>query len=100
MGCPSVTIRSISLRPVSSPTGAAPSRHNLIPLYSAGLCDAVTITPGIDRLPGYVVNAIGGHLAQFEDSSSLARDALDTGLRRCRGKKRGNRARPRSEERR
>ncbi len=33
-------------RPVSWPTGAAPARHILIPLYCAGLCDAVNIAPG------------------------------------------------------
>ena len=32
--------------PVSSPTGRAPDRQNLAPLYWAGLCDAVNMTPG------------------------------------------------------
>ena len=35
----------------SMPTGRAPSRHNLTPLYSAGLCEAVNITPGRSRCP-------------------------------------------------
>ena len=33
-------------RPVSSPTGRAPVRHSLMPLYAAGLCDAVSMAPG------------------------------------------------------
>jgi len=33
-------------RPVSAPTGRAPDRQNLMPLYCAGLCEAVNIAPG------------------------------------------------------
>ena len=32
--------------PVSRLIGTAPARHILIPLYRAGLCDAVNIAPG------------------------------------------------------
>jgi len=38
-------------RPVASPTGAAEARHILMPLYWAGLCDAVNIAPGASSLP-------------------------------------------------
>ena len=36
----------MSRRPDSSPTGEAPARHILIPLYLAGLWLAVNIAPG------------------------------------------------------
>lgn len=45
------TMMRISDRPVSWPTGAAPARHILMPLYCAGLCEAVNIAPGRSRLP-------------------------------------------------
>ena len=48
---PSSAMRRISSSPLSSPTGAAPDRQNFNPLYSGGLCEAVTITPGIDHAP-------------------------------------------------
>ena len=35
----------------STATGRAPSRQNLAPLYSAGLCEAVNTTPGRSRCP-------------------------------------------------
>ena len=38
-------------RPVSSPTGLAPARHSLMPLYCAGLCEPVKVAPGRSRLP-------------------------------------------------
>ena len=38
-------------RPVSWPTGAAPARHILMPLYRAGLCEAVNIAPGRSSAP-------------------------------------------------
>ena len=41
----------IVARPVSMPTGRAPDKQNLIPLYSAGLCEAVNIAPGASSLP-------------------------------------------------
>lgn len=41
----------ISARPVSWPTGAAPARHILMPLYCAGLCEAVNIAPGRSSAP-------------------------------------------------
>ena len=41
----------ISVRPVSAPTGRAPARHILIPLYLAGLWLAVIMAPGMPRLP-------------------------------------------------
>ena len=40
-----------SASPVSSPTGFAPLRHSLIPLYLGGLWLAVIIAPGMPRLP-------------------------------------------------
>ena len=43
--------RFTSSSPVSAPTGRAPDRHSLIPLYPAGLCDAVNIAPGMSRVP-------------------------------------------------
>ena len=45
------TIALISTSPVSSPTGRAPDRHSLIPLYLAGLCDAVNMAPGASNRP-------------------------------------------------
>src|SRR6266498_4051939 len=41
----------MSARPVSCPTGAAPARHSLMPLYWAGLWLAVNIAPGASRCP-------------------------------------------------
>ena len=41
----------MSRSPVSWPTGAAPARHNLMPLYWAGLWLAVNIAPGRPRKP-------------------------------------------------
>ena len=38
-------------RPESMPTGRAPARQNLMPLYWAGLCEAVNMAPGAPRLP-------------------------------------------------
>ena len=37
--------------PVSSPTGRAPDRQNLMPLYWAGLCEAVNMAPGASSAP-------------------------------------------------
>ena len=45
------TAAMISRSPVSAPTGRAPARHSLIPLYWAGLCEAVNMAPGASRLP-------------------------------------------------
>src|SRR3984957_7904806 len=42
---------SMSAKPVSRPIGRAPDRHNLRPLYWAGLCDAVNMAPGESRWP-------------------------------------------------
>ena len=41
----------ISARPVWMPTGLAPARHSLMPLYRAGLWLAVIIAPGTPRSP-------------------------------------------------
>ncbi len=41
----------ICISPVSWPIGAAPDRHTLMPLYWAGLWDAVNITPGLSSEP-------------------------------------------------
>jgi hypothetical protein len=35
----------MSSKPESPPTGSAPRRTIFIPVYSFGLCEAVTITP-------------------------------------------------------
>ena len=44
-------VSRISPRPVSIPTGRAPDRQNLMPLYWAGLCDAVNMAPGMSSVP-------------------------------------------------
>ncbi len=41
----------ITSSPLSSPIGRAPARHILIPLYCAGLCDAVSVAPGAAKWP-------------------------------------------------
>lgn len=51
IGEPSFTKRSIVSNPDSFPIGRAPLRHNLIPLYSAGLWLAVNMAPGKFNLP-------------------------------------------------
>ena len=48
---PAATRSRMSSSPVSAPTGAAWARHSLIPLYCAGLCDAVNIAPGRPHAP-------------------------------------------------
>ena len=48
---PAATVALICARPVSSPTGAAPARQSLMPLYCAGLWLAVNIAPGASRRP-------------------------------------------------
>ncbi len=50
-GSPASVSALIRPRPVSSPTGLAPARHSLIPLYCAGLCDAVSMAPGASYSP-------------------------------------------------
>ena len=45
------TMAWMSRRPVSWPTGRAPGRHSLIPLYLAGLWEAVSMAAGASRLP-------------------------------------------------
>ena len=46
-----MTISLIADRPVSLPTGLAPARHNLMPLYAAGLWLAVNMAPGQSSRP-------------------------------------------------
>ena len=48
---PAAAMALMSANPVSSPMGAAPARQSLMPLYCAGLCDAVNIAPGASSLP-------------------------------------------------
>jgi hypothetical protein len=48
---PASIIWRSSASPVSCPTGRAPSRHSLMPLYRGGLWLAVIIAPGMPRLP-------------------------------------------------
>ena len=50
-GVSASTSRWMSVSPVSWPTGDAPARHSLIPLYLAGLWLAVNMAPGRSRLP-------------------------------------------------
>ncbi len=50
-GTPCSAASRSSPSPVSSPTGFAPLRHSLIPLYLGGLWLAVIIAPGMPRLP-------------------------------------------------
>ena len=50
-GIPRSAITRSSVSPVPAPTGRAPSRQSLIPLYLAGLWLAVIIAPGMPRLP-------------------------------------------------
>ncbi len=50
-GTPSAAMRLISRRPESSPIGLAPARHSFMPLYCAGLWDAVNMAPGAPIWP-------------------------------------------------
>ena len=47
----SAAIALISARPLSSPTGRAPARQSFMPLYWAGLCEAVNMAPGASSFP-------------------------------------------------
>ena len=53
--------------PVSSPTGAAPARHSLMPLYCAGLWLAVNIAPGASRRPDGEVDEVGRGEPEVDD---------------------------------
>ncbi len=46
-----VAMALMSAKPVSAPTGRAPDRQSLTPLYCAGLCDAVNMAPGAPKRP-------------------------------------------------
>ena len=48
---PATVMSRISVKPVSAPIGFAPARHNFTPLYCAGLCEAVSMAPGISKWP-------------------------------------------------
>ena len=50
-GTPRSAASRSSASPVSLPTGLAPLRHSLIPLYLGGLWLAVIMAPGMSRLP-------------------------------------------------
>ena len=50
-GTPAAAMSRSSASPVSAPTGRAPARHSLMPLYLAGLWLAVTIAPGMPSAP-------------------------------------------------
>ncbi|CAB4810921.1 unannotated protein [freshwater metagenome] len=56
IGDPVRTKFSIVCKPDSLPIGLAPLRHNLIPLYCAGLWLAVNIAPGIFNFPAAKYN--------------------------------------------
>ncbi len=45
LNSPAMAMVRILSRPVSPPTGSTPRRTIFMPLYSAGLCDAVTAMP-------------------------------------------------------
>jgi hypothetical protein len=47
----SCAVAFTSSNPVSWPTGRAPDRQSLTPLYCAGLCDAVNTAPGASSVP-------------------------------------------------
>ena len=51
LGTPAAAMSRSSVSPVSAPTGRAPSRHSLMPLYLAGLWLAVIIAPGMPSAP-------------------------------------------------
>ena len=51
-------------RPVSWPTGRAPGRHSLIPLYWAGLWEAVSMAAGGVEAAGGEVDEVGGDEAR------------------------------------
>ena len=57
---PDATRSRISASPVSSPTGTAPARQSLMPLYCAGLWLAVNIAPGMAEVAGGEVELVGG----------------------------------------
>ena len=68
--------RLISASPVSSPIGRAPARHSLMPLYWAGLCEAVNIARrGVER-PGGEVDEVGGRQAEVDHVEALVLHAL------------------------
>ena len=66
----------ISRKPLSMPTGRAPDRQSLTPLYSAGLCDAVNIAPGPVERPGGEVQEVGGAEPEIDDVDALLEHAL------------------------
>ena len=69
----------ISLRPVSTPTGLAPARHSLMPLYWAGLCDAVNMAPGASKRPAAKYTRSVEHEAEVDDVDALAAHAVAEG---------------------
>ena len=74
---PAATISLICVQPVCSPTGAAPARHSLMPLYCAGLWLAVNIAPGASSLPGREVDEVGRAQPDVGDVGARERRALD-----------------------
>ncbi|MFM9138492.1 MAG: hypothetical protein ACKOQZ_10265 [Actinomycetota bacterium] len=44
-------MRWMSRSPLSMPIDRAPARQHLMPLYCAGLCEAVNIAPGMSSFP-------------------------------------------------
>ncbi len=65
--------RRISASPVSWPTGEAPARHSLMPLYWAGLWLAVNIAPGQSRRAAREVERVGADQADADDVRALRR---------------------------
>ena len=81
------TISLICCSPVCSPTGAAPARHILIPLYCAGLWLAVNIAPGASSVPGREVDDVGGAQPDVGDVGPGQRRALDERRRERSGRR-------------
>ena len=52
-----------------------------MPLYCAGLWEAVNIAPGASRRAGGEVHEVGGGQAEVDDVDPLGRDALGEGRR-------------------
>ena len=63
----------MSSRPLSSPTGLAPARQSLMPLYAAGLCDAVSCAAGRVEVAGGEEDLVGRAQAELDDVDALGR---------------------------
>ena len=77
------TARSrMSSRPESPPTGSAPRRTTFIPVYSFGLCDAVTWMPAVEpEVADREVEHLGADEPDVDHVGPGGRGALDRRLR-------------------